>query len=336
MTLALVTGASGFIGSNVVRALLDDGIDVRVLVRSQSDNRNLDGLVLDRSEGDLRDKRSLERAITGASVVFHIGAKYELSRKHSIDVLQTNVNGTRTLMEVVLKSGVDRVIHTSSVAAMGHVEENGNLIDESKWASPSTIAGPYEKSKLISERIVHDLIEHEGLPAVVVNPTAPIGPLDTRPTPTGKLILDGANGAFPAYIRSAGLNIVHVRDVAQGHILAWKKGRIGQRYILGNQNGNLSLYEIIAKSAACTNRKPPIFPIPYHLTLAYAFLDEYALSRLFRRPPYAPIAGVRLSRHRTWVNCEKALRELGIPQTPVDEAFLTAVEWFRNEQLIND
>jgi dihydroflavonol-4-reductase len=331
MTLALVTGANGFIGAHVVRALLSEGVAVRAMVRAGSDGRNLDGLEVERVEGDLRDGASLRRAVAGADVVFHVAAVYELGMRRRTEVLRANVDGTRLLMEAALAAGVERVVHTSSVAAVGHVRDDGSLADESDWTASGAYAGPYEESKVLSERLVHELVEREGLPAVVVNPTAPIGPLDVKPTPTGRMIVEGANGSMPGYIRSAGLNVVHVEDVARGHVLAWQRGRVGERYILGHREGNLSLREVLSRAAAVTGRRAPRWAVPYGVALGYAYFDEWALSPLLRRTARAPVAGVRLSRRPMWFDCRKAVEELGMPQTPVEEAFASAVAWFRGE-----
>ncbi|MEE9278397.1 MAG: hopanoid-associated sugar epimerase [Dehalococcoidia bacterium] len=351
MPLALVTGGTGFIGANVVRALLEEGVAVRALVRRSSDDRNLAGLDVEQIEGDITDTASLDAAVQGVDVVFHVAALYELAATDRPRVFQVNVQGTRAVMNAALRAGVDRVVHTSSVAAVGHIRADGSLASEADWTNPGNFAGPYEESKYYSERLVHDMVERDGLPAVVVNPTAPLGPLDVKPTPTGRMIADAANRAMPGYLPSGGLNIVHVRDVARGHVLAWRRGRVGERYILGHQQGNLTLREIFldaAEAAADVSAvtdgrggrwrwaapRMPLLPLPYAVALAYAHLDERVLSRIWRRPPRAPIAGVRLARQRMWFDCRKAVEELELPQTPVPEAFRDAVEWFRSEGLV--
>ena len=332
MTVALVTGGTGFIGAHVARALLEEGdVEVRALVRAGSDTRNLDGLAVERVAGDLADATSLRAAVAGADVVFHVAARYELARRDRDQTMRINVGGTVALMQAALEAGVDRVVYTSSTAAVGAAGRDGAPADESQWLRPEDAAGPYEASKLEAERAVYRLIAGEGLPAVIVNPTAPIGPLDWRPTPTGRLIRDAALGRLPGYMRSAGLNIADVRDVARGHVLAWRRGRIGERYILGHGEGNLTMREIVGRAAAAGGRRPPRLPIPYAVALAAAHVDERLIGGLGGRPPRAPIAGVRLARRRLWFSIDKATRELGLPQSPLDAAFRDAVAQYLPE-----
>ncbi len=344
MTQALVTGGTGFIGAHVVRALLEEGVDVRALVRAGADARNLHGLAVERVEGDLRDAGSLGRALAGADVVFHVAALYDLRLRRRPLLFQVNVQGTRALMQAALAAGVERVVYTSSIAAVGHARADDAPASESDWPEARDLPGPYEESKYLAERLVHDMVQRDGLPAVVVNPTTPIGPLDAKPTPSGRLIRDAANGAMPGYLRSAGLNVVHVRDVARGHVLAWRRGAVGERYILGHREGNLTLHEVIRRAAAAARHSeggrarqearparrrwplPPL-PLPFALALGYAQIDERLVSRLRGHPPRAPIAGVRLARHRLWFDCRKAVEELGLPQSPLDEAFGDAVTY---------
>ena len=329
MNRALVTGANGFIGAHVVRAAVDAGAEVRALVRSGSDQRNLDGLPIDMVYGDLTNPESLSRALHGIDTLFHVAARYDLSRRARADAWRTNVDGTRDLMLAALQTQVDRVVYTSSVAAVGPPRGTDELADESQWAPVDQTPGPYEKTKILSELLVHDLVESESLPAICVLPTAPIGPLDLKPTPTGRLIRDAASGSMPAYIRSAGLNVVHVRDVAVGHVNAARDGRIGERYILGHQEGNLSLRQIIERAAAYGGAATPRFAIPATVAYLAALVDEYLLSVLTGQQPRATIAGVRLARQPQFFTPQKAITELQLPQTPLDEAFTDAVKWFR-------
>lgn len=332
MTQAFVTGGSGFIGSHVVRALLAEGVEVRALVR-EADAANLRGLEVERVRGDVRDTSSFEAAMRGADVVFHVAALYSLRQRDRREVWAVNVDGTRAVMEAALRAGVSRVVHTSSVAAVGHAVGD-RLADESDWADPEEAAGPYEGSKYASERLVQRMVAQRGLPAVVVNPTAPIGPLDLRPTPTGQMVLDAARGSIPAYLASAGLNIVHVRDVAAGHVLAWRRGAVGRRYILGQRDGNLTLQEILQRAARAAGRGGPRWALPYAAARAYAEVDERVLSRLRGGRVQAPIAGVRLARERMWFNCGRAVSELGLPQTALETAFDDAVADFAARGLL--
>ena len=318
MKRALVTGANGFIGAHVVRAALDAGVEVRALVRPNSDQRNLDGLPIEIAHGDLTDPDSLHRALVGIDTLFHIAARYDLSRRARRDAYRANVDGTLDLMHAALRAQVERVVHTSSVAAIGPPRPPAGLADESQWASVDRAPGPYEETKIISERLVHDLVASESLPAVAVLPTAPIGPLDLKPTPTGRLIRDAATGSMPAYIRSAGLNVVHVGDVAVGHINAATMGRVGERYILGHQEGNLTLQQIIERAAAAAGAQPPRLAIPSPVAYIAALVDEYLVSSLTRQRPRATIAGVRLARQRQFFNPRKAIDELNLPQTDLD------------------
>ena len=327
MKLALVTGATGFIGAHVLRAVLDAGAEARAIARPGSDRANLDGLDVEVVDADLTDPDSLDRALAGVDTLFHVAARYDLARRARRDTWQANVLGADHLMRAALRHQVDRIVHTSSVAAIGSVGSQSSLADEQQWADASRAPGPYERTKIVSERLVHRMVAAEGLPAVVVNPTAPIGPLDRKPTPTGRLIADAAGGRMPAYISSAGLNIVHVADVARGHILAAERGRIGQRYILGHAEGNLTLREIITRAAVAAGANPPNLAIPWQVAYAWAAVDE-AAAVLAHRTPRATIAGVRISRRRQWYDVSKAINELGLPQTPLDQAFADAAAWF--------
>ena len=329
MNRVLVTGANGFIGAHVVRAALNAGAEVRAMVRQGSDQRSLDGLPIEIAHGDLTDLASLADAASGVDTLFNVAARYDLSRRARRDAYRANVDGTRALMLAALRAQVDRIVHTSSVAAIGPPSDPSRPADETQWAAVEQAPGPYEETKIISEQLVHELIRSESLPAVCVLPTAPIGPLDMKPTPTGRLIRDAANGAMPAYIRTAGLNIVHVQDVAVGHINAAADGRIGERYILGHQDGNLTLQEIIERAALSGAASSPRIPIPSAVAFAAALVDEFLISTLTRQQPRATIAGVRLARQRQFFDCRKAIEELQLPQTDLDETFNDAVTWFQ-------
>ena len=328
MQRALVTGANGFIGAHVVRAALDAGAEVRAMVRPGSDQRSLDGLPVEIVYGDLTDPESMQRALIGIDTLFNVAARYDLSRRARRDAYRANVDGTRELMLAALRAQVDRVVHTSSVAAIGPPQDSSRPADETQWADVEQAPGPYEETKILSEQLVHELFQTESLPAVCVLPTAPIGPLDLKPTPTGRLIRDAATGQMPAYIRTAGLNVVHVEDVAVGHINAAAMGRIGERYILGHRDGNLTLREIIERAAESGGSTSPRFAMPASVAFVAAVVDEYLLSALTRQQPRATVAGVRLAKRRQWFNPSKAIRELELPQTPLKEAFADAVGWY--------
>lgn len=330
MQRALVTGANGFIGAHIVRALLEEGIETRALVRPDADLRSLHGLEIEIVHGDFTDPAGIDAALDGIDALFHVAARYDLARSAARQVMAVNVAGTRTVMQAVLRRQVDRVVHTSSVATIGPPPP-GAIADETQHADPRRAPGPYERSKILSERLVLQLAQHEGLPAVAVLPTAPIGPLDLKPTPTGRLIRDAATGSLPAVVASAGLNIVHVADVARGHLLAARAGRIGERFILGHAEGNLALAQIAARAAAAGGAPPPARAIPAWLAMAAALLDETS-APLLRRTPRATIAGVRLAKHRQWFNPAKAINDLSLPQTPLQKAFADAVEDIRRPQ----
>ena len=324
MQRALVTGANGFIGAHIVRALLDDGIETRALIRPAADLRSLHGLDIEIVEGNFADPADIDAALAGVDVLFHVAARYDLARSAAREVMAVNVAGTRTVMQAALRRQVDRIVHTSSVAAIGP-PQSGAIADEAQYADPRHAPGPYERSKILSERLVLQLAEREGLPAVAVLPTAPIGPHDLKPTPTGRLIADAATGRLPAVVASAGLNIVHVSDVARGHLLAARAGRIGQRYILGHAEGNLTLAQIASRAAQAGGSPTPNRAIPAWLAMAAALLDETS-APLLRRPPRATIAGVRLARRRQWFTPAKAITDLALPQTPLPQAFAAAIK----------
>lgn len=329
MNRVLVTGANGFIGAHVVRAALDAGGEVRAMVRQGSDQRGLAGLPVEIVHGDLTDQASLANAVLGIDTLFNVAARYDLSRRARRDAYRANVDGTRALMIAALRAQVDCVVHTSSVAAIGPPRDPSRPADESQWADIDRAPGPYEETKILSERLVHELVQSESLPAVCVLPTAPIGPLDFKPTPTGRLIRDAANGGMPAYIGTAGLNVVHVQDVAAGHVKAAQDGRIGERYILGHQDGNLTLREIIDRTAQAGGASPPRLAMPSTIAFAAALVDEFLISTLTGQQPRATIAGVRLARQRQYFDCRKAIEELRLPQTELDDTFNEAVSWFQ-------
>jgi dihydroflavonol-4-reductase len=322
---ALVTGATGFVGAAVARALVAEGHAVRVLARRESPAKNLEGLAVERVEGDLRDAPSLRRALEGCEVLFHVAAHYALWAKDPRTLYETNVGGTVALMEAALDVKIARVVYTSSVAVLKSPAPGSIPSDErSEPASVDEVIGDYKKSKYLAERAVRELAERRGLPVVTVLPSTPIGPGDVKPTPTGAIVLDFLTGRMTAYV-DTGLNIVDVDDCALGHLLAWRKGRVGERYILGNEN--LSLREILGLLGATTGLAPPRVRMPYAVAHAYALCGEL-LARFTGRPPRAPLDAVRMSKKRMFFNPGKALLELGLPQTPARESLRRAALWF--------
>lgn len=319
----LLTGATGFVGGAVARELLAAGHRLRVLVRRGSDRRNLEGLDLEPVEGDLRDPASLRAALEGCRFLFHVAADYRLWAPRPEDLYRINVDGTGYLVDAALEAGIERMVYTSSVAVLG-LEPDGRPADEDTPSSLADMIGPYKRSKFLAEALVRRAIAERGLPAVIVNPSTPIGPRDRRPTPTGRMILDAACGRMPAYV-DTGLNLVHVDDVARGHLLAFEHGRIGERYILGNRD--MSLREILTQVAVLAGRRPPRVRLPHWLVMPVARAAE-AWARRTGREPLATVDGVRMARKRMYFSADKARRELGFAPRPVEEALREAVEWF--------
>ena len=322
---ALVTGANGFVGSAVVQALLGRGSEVRTLVRARSDHRNLHRLPVDIQFGDLLDRPSIDRAMAGCDAVFHVAADYRLWVPEPRRMFAVNVDGTRNVMESALAAGVDRVVYTSSVATLG-ILKDGTPADEETPSTYEDMVGPYKRSKFLAEMLVKDMVRDRALPAVIVNPSTPMGPRDIRPTPTGKIIVEAAEGRMPAFV-DTGLNVVHVDDVADGHLLAFDKGRIGQRYILGAEN--LTLAEILRRIALMTGRRAPTVKIPHDVVLPLAAGAEF-LARFTGREPFATRDGINLARKRMFFSSAKAERELGYRPRPAGAALADALAWFRH------
>jgi dihydroflavonol-4-reductase len=321
--LCLVTGATGFVGSALVRALLGAGLGVRVLARPNSDRRNLADLSVEVVEGSLEDAPSLARAVAGCRYLFHVAADYRLWVTDPAPMFRANVEGTRVLMSAALDASVDRVVYTSSVATLGLVPDGS--ADEETPSNAEDMIGPYKRSKFQAEEVVRDLVTRRGLPAVIVNPSTPVGPRDRRPTPTGRLILEAARGHMPGYVET-GLNIVHVDDVAAGHLVAAAMGRVGERYILGGEN--MSLEEIIAEAARATGVQPPRLRVPY--TVAYPVaIGAELMARLTDREPFITRDGVRMARKKMYFTSAKASRKLGYSPRPAREAISDAVGWFK-------
>jgi dihydroflavonol-4-reductase len=320
----LVTGASGFIGSAVLRKLIERGHEARALVRPTSDPRNLDGLDVEVVEGDLLQPATLERAVDGCSALFHVAADYRLWVPRPEEIYATNVGGTRDLLRAAARAGVKRIVYTSSVATLG-LHQGGAPADETTPVQLEHMIGHYKRSKFLAEEEVRRLSAAEGIPVVIVNPAAPMGPRDVKPTPTGRMVLDAARGRMPAYV-DTGLNVVHVDDVAAGHVLAFERGAVGERYILGA--ANMTLKEILTEVSAIAGRRPPRLCLPHNLVLPVAWAAE-GWARLRGREPLIAADGVRLARKRMFFSSEKARRELGYEARPAVEALRDAVAWFR-------
>jgi dihydroflavonol-4-reductase len=319
---ALVTGGTGFIGANLVRELLADGARVRVLARKGGDRRALERCAVEVVEGDLLDPPSLRAAVRGARHVYHVAADYRLWAPDPRALYRANVDGTRHLLEAAAEAGAGRIVYTSTVGAVG-IPHDGTPGDETTPVSLQDMVGAYKASKFLAERVAEEA-GARGVPIVIVNPSAPVGPLDIKPTPTGQMIVDFLKGRMVASL-DTGLNLVHVRDVARGHILAAERGRLGERYILGNQN--LSLLEIFRLLAGITGIPAPRLRVPYAAAWLAAVGME-GVSRLTGRPPRVPLTAVRMARKRMHFSAAKAVRELGMPQTPVLDALADAVRWF--------
>ena len=320
----LLTGATGFVGSAVARALAVRGHRLRLLVRPTSDRRNLTGVDADVSLGDLTDTASLARAAEGCRYVFHVAADYRFWVPDPQAMLRANVEGTLAVMRAAQTAGVERIVHCSSVAALGMTDDD-TPADETTPTNEADFIGTYKRSKFLAERVVMDLVRQEGLPAVVVNPSAPVGPRDIKPTPTGKMIRDAAAGRVPAYI-DTGLNMVHVDDVAEGHALALERGRIGERYVLAGEN--LLLKDILALVADVVGRRPPRIELPEAVVWPAAWFME-GFARLTGIPPMMTRDHIRMARHKMFYSSAKAIRELGYAPRPLRAAVEEAVAWFR-------
>jgi dihydroflavonol-4-reductase len=319
---ALVTGGTGFIGTNVARELLGAGATVRVLARPRSDRRALADVKVEIVDGDLLDPASVRRAVHGVQAVYHVAADYRLWTPDPAAVYRTNVEGTRAVLEASGEAGVRRIVHTSSVGALG-IPRDGRPGTEQTPVTLADMVGHYKRSKFLAEQLALDFARR-GLPVVVVNPSAPVGPWDVKPTPTGQMVVDFMRGRMVASL-DTGLNVVHVRDVARGHLLAAERGAPGERYILGHRD--LSLAEIFGILADITGRRPPRVRVPYAMAWLGAACCE-GVSRVTGRPPAVPLTAVRMARKRMYFSPARAVRELGLPQTDVRSALADAVAWF--------
>lgn len=321
--IVLVTGASGFVGSAVARALVARGEQVRAFVRKTSDTGHLKQLGIELAAGDLRDAASVRRAMEGVSRLYHVAADYRLWTPDPEEMIRTNVEGTRAVMTAARDAGVERIVHTSSVATLA-THPDGSPANETDMLEPDKAIGAYKRSKVLAERLVESLAS-EGLPVVIVNPSGPVGPFDVRPTPTGRIIIEAASGRMPAFV-DTGLNMVHVDDVAAGHMLAMESGRVGERYILGGQNASLA--EILATIARIAGRRPPRIRVPRALVFPVA-LGAEAAARFTGREPFLTRDGLRMSKYRMFFSSEKAEAELGYRARPYEEGVRQAIEWFR-------
>ncbi|MCA1582156.1 MAG: NAD-dependent epimerase/dehydratase family protein [Acidobacteria bacterium] len=318
----LVTGGPGFVGSHIVRALLARGQPVRCLVRPGSRRTNLDGLPVEVAVGDLTDPPSLREAVRGCRAVYHCAADYRLGARRPDAIYASNVAGTDNLLRAAADAAVERVVHTSSVGALGR-RPDGRPADENTPVRPESLIGDYKKSKYEGECVAREWAGR-GLPVVIVNPSTPVGERDVKPTPTGKMILDFLNRKMPAYVET-GLNLIDVRDVAEGHLLAAERGRAGERYILGNRN--MTLKEIFDALSGLTGIPSPKWKLPHWIPLAAAGAD-LVLSRLRGKDPSIPLEGVRMARHAMYFDASRAVAELGLPQNDVVPALGRAARWF--------
>jgi dihydroflavonol-4-reductase len=317
----LVTGATGFVGSHVAGRLLSAGHSVRILARRESDARALRGMDVERVEGDLRDSASLDRALNGIAWVFHVAADYRLWSRHPEEIYWSNVTGTRNLLEAARRANVERFIYTGTVATVA--VDRPSLPNESTNSTLDEMVGHYKRSKWLSEQEVLEAAQ-SGLPVVIAMPTTPVGPGDWKPTPTGKIIVDFLTGKMPGYVET-GLNFVAVEDVAAGHLLVAEKGRIGERYLLGAEN--LTFKQVLDTLAEITGTPAPRLKIPHSVALGYAYAEN-TISRILGREPQVPVEGVKIARHKMFVDCSKATRELGFAAGPVSAALERAVNWY--------
>ncbi len=320
----LVTGATGFVGAAVVRALLAAGVEVRVLARRGSDFTNLRQFKLEHVYGDLRDRQSLLRALSGCRQLYHVAAHYALWAKDPSIFYEVNVVGTRNLLEAAREVGTERIVYTSTIGTIGLPTEGG-MGTEDTPVSLDQMAGHYKRSKYLAEQEVL-AFARQGLPVVIVNPSAPVGEGDIKPTPTGQIIVDFMKGRMWAYIET-GMNLIDVDDVAAGHLLAMERGRVGDRYILGNRN--LTLRDVFEMLATITGVRAPSVKLPRGVVLPLAYLN-FGFSYLSGVPPRIPLDGVKMAKYKMHYDCSKAIRELGLPQTPVEVALEKAVRWFRD------
>ena len=326
----LVTGTTGFLGAALLRELIADGRDVRVLVRPDADRSNIEGLDAEVVTGDLRDRDSLAAALQGCEVLYHAAAYYSLWSRDKRTMYDINVQGTRNILEAAMTENVRKVVYTSTVGCIG-LWPDGRPADEQTPLDPAILCNDYKLSKYQAEQAALEFAGR-GLPVVVVNPSAPVGPRDIKPTPTGKLILDFINGKMPAYL-DTGLNLIDVRDCARGHLLAEQKGTVGERYILGNRN--LSLHEILLALEKITGIPAPRIKMPYWVAYAAGWICETVSDVITHQPPAVPLGGVKMAKHKMYFDPSKAVRELGLPQNSVVGALEDAVQWMKEHGMVH-
>jgi dihydroflavonol-4-reductase len=322
--IAFVTGASGFVGSALARRLRERGFSLRLAVRSSSRRDNLAGFEADVVTADMRDEAALTRVMGGARYVFHVAADYRLWARDPAEIVRNNVEGTRAVMNAALACKAERVVYTSSVATL-KPHDGGTPAGESSRHTVESAIGAYKKSKLMAERLVEEMVAEKNLPAVIVNPSTPIGPRDIKPTPTGRIIVEAARGKIPAFV-DTGLNLVHVDDVAEGHVLALEKGRIGESYILGGDD--VAFRDMVGEVAALTGRKPPTIGLPRGPLFPLAMAAE-AVAKLSGKEPFITVDGLKMAKYRMFYSSAKAAAELGYGARPWREAVRDALAWFR-------
>jgi len=322
--LAFVTGATGFLGSHVARVLVENGANLRLLVRSSSDLRNLEGVPGEQVVGDLRDPSSFDNALSGCDALFHVAADYRIWVRDPDEMYRSNVEGTRAILDSARKKRVRRTVCTSSVATMGFIGDGSNA-DENSPVNLGDMIGPYKRSKFMAEQVALEA-SRNGMDVVVVNPTTPVGERDIKPTPTGRIVVDFLKKKFPAYV-DTGLNLVDATECARGHLMALERGRSGERYILGGEN--LTLKQILDKLSAMTGLPSPTVRVPHFVALGAAVVDELWTGRIRGLEPRATIDAVQMGRKKMFVNSAKAERELGWKTVPVDASLRRAVDWFR-------
>ncbi|RFB76426.1 hopanoid-associated sugar epimerase [Methylovirgula sp. 4M-Z18] len=325
MTLAVVTGAYGFIGSAVTRRLVQEGFNVRTLARASTARRNLAEIDCETILGDLRDPEAVTRLMRGAEILFHVAADYRLWAPNPNEIRQNNLTTTQNVMNAALAAGVERVVYTSSVAAL-KPPDTPIPSDETASIREADAVGAYKQSKVAAQDLVERMVREQGLQAVIVNPTAPLGPGDIRPTPTGRVVVEAASGRMPAFV-DTGLNLVHVDDVAAGHLAAFRQGRIGERYILGGEN--ISLAQMLADIASLVGRRAPRLSLSPGMVMPVAFAAE-AIARITGREPFVSLDALRMSRYKMYYSSTKAENELGYHARPYHEALVEAVAWFRS------